>query len=468
MASLTFRNSTFRLALIYMGLFGISVLLLLGFIYWSTAAYMVKQTDATIDAEISGLAERYRMTGLTGLTGLITDRLSHRPTGSSIYLLTDDTLNPLVGNLDRWPAVRADSNGWLNFKLESSALGKERIHKARARVFTLSGGYRLLVGRDIYELEETERLIIRTLISGIFITILLAIAGGVMMSRSSARRIEAINRTSRRIMQGDLSQRIPVQHTGDEFDDLAQNLNSMLDRIQELMENVRRVSDNIAHDLRTPLARLRNRLERLSREMEASSQDPTSIHEAITDADQLLATFNALLRIARIETRSRQDGFTPIPMDDLVRDVTEFYEPLAEENGQHIHLQLTAGVHLSGDRDQLFQAIANLLDNAIKYTPPGGEIRITLRAQDGQGELVIADSGPGIPQSERDKVFQRFYRLEESRTTPGSGLGLSLVAAVAQIHQINIELQDNHPGLRVVLHFPLAPYPPRPGNITKS
>ena len=448
-------NSTFRLALVYMGLFATSVLLLLGFIYWSTAAYMWKQADATLEAEITGLAERYRRDGLAGLKDTISGRLSRRPTGSSIYILAGSDYRPIVGNLNRWPESVPDSDGWLDFKLRNSEDGRQIVHRARAREFTLPGGYRLLVGRDLFELEEVENRIIRTLVWGLLITLVLAVAGGVMMSRSSARRIELINRISRRIMQGDLSQRIPVKHTGDEFDDLAVNLNGMLDRIQELMEDVRRVSDNIAHDLRTPLARLRNHLETLRSRTEAEGGDAALIQEAISESDRLLSTFNALLRIARIETRDHREAFQPVDMQTLVRDVVEFYQPLAEENDQRLQLQSSPGIRLAGDRDLLFQAIANLLDNAIKYTPQGGDIDILLERSGDQGRLTVADSGPGIPEAERDNVFQRFYRLEQSRTTLGSGLGLSLVQAVAAIHRMRIELQDNHPGLRVVLSFPL-------------
>ncbi len=455
-------NSTFRLALIYMGLFATSVLLLLGFIYWSTAAYMWKQADATLEAEIAGLAERYRRDGLAGLTDTISGRLSRRPTGSSIYILAGSDYIPIIGNLNRWPNSVPDSDGWFDFQLENSDDGRQIVHRARARAFTLSGDYRLLVGRDLFELKEAEDRIIRTLVWGLLITLVLAVAGGIMMSRSSARRIELINRISRRIMHGDLSQRIPVRHTGDEFDDLALNLNGMLDRIQELMENVRRVSDNIAHDLRTPLARLRNHLEALGSQTETTGGDPSLIQEALTESDQLLSTFNALLRIARIETRDHRESFQPVAMDSLVQDVVEFYQPLAEDNDQRLHVETIAGVRTRGDRDLLFQAIANLLDNAIKYTPPGGDISIQLRPEGTHGELVVADAGAGIPPEERDKVFQRFYRMEQSRTTQGSGLGLSLVQAVAALHDMQIELQDNHPGLRVVLRFPLEPSLPVP------
>ncbi|HGX93332.1 MAG TPA: HAMP domain-containing histidine kinase [Candidatus Tenderia sp.] len=447
-----YRSFSFRLAFTYMALFGASVLVLLGFIYWSTAAYMSQQTDATIEAEITGLAERYDMDGLAGLIDLINERLSRKPTGSSIYLLTTAFNTPIAGNLNQWPATRANVEGWLNFRLENSS--QNEIHLARARSFTLSGDFHLLVGRDIYELEETQQRIIRALILGFLITLMLGGIGGVVLSRRVVRRLESINTISREIIEGDLSRRIPLQQSGDEFDTLAANLNAMLDRIEELMDDVRRVSDNIAHDLRTPLARLRNRLEQLRSEAQSSHSDTQLAEQALADADGLLQTFNALLRIARIETRQRREGFKTVEIAPLLRDVVELYEPLADEKGQTLELVINDPLSLHGDRDLLFQALANLLDNAIKYTPPKGSIRITLEKRDDRGRITVADNGPGIPATEQQTVLQRFYRLEKSRTSPGSGLGLSLVAAVAKIHGITLQLKDNQPGLRVVLGFP--------------
>ena len=312
------------------------------------------------------------------------------------------------------------------------------------------------MGRDIYELEETQQRIIRALVIGFALTLLLGGIGGVVLSRRVMRRLESINTISREIIEGDLSRRIPLNQEGDEFDALAANLNAMLDRIEELMDDVRRVSDSIAHDLRTPLARLRNRLEALRAGVETENCNPELAEQALRDADSLLQTFNALLRIARIETRKRREGFGEVEMATLLRDVAELYEPLAEEKKQSLTLEIDVAARMQGDRDLLFQAMANLLDNAIKYTPPKGSIRITLEKEDNRGRITVADNGPGIPEDKRQAVWQRFYRLEKSRTSPGSGLGLSLVAAVARIHGITLQLEDNHPGLRVVCEFPAA------------
>ena len=446
------RSSTFRLAVLYMALFGASVAVLLTFIYWSTAGYMALQTDDTIEAEVTGLAERYRLSGLDGLIRSIDERVSRKPNGDAVYLLTDDQLTPLIGNLDRWPRVARDSDGWLNFDLEQATSEGEVTHRGRARPFTLRGGYRLLVGRDMQELDATRSLIVRAIAWGLAITVMMALAGGIMLSRRTMRRLEAINETSRRIMRGDLSRRVPTRSSDDDFDQLADNLNGMLDTIEELMEDVRRVTDNVAHDLRTPLTRLRNRLENLKSDNDA---DKSSIEAALADADGLLDTFNALLRIASIESGRRRAAFKSIPLDDVVRDVTELYEPLAEQKQQKLDVSVSDDVRIQGDRDLLFQAFANLLDNAIKYTPRGGSIRVTLEDGASGPRIRIIDSGPGIPEQSRDQVFKRFFRLEESRHTPGNGLGLSLVEAVARLHNASIKL-GGEPGLDVSLAFPKA------------
>jgi len=448
------RSSSFRLALIYMALFGGSVLMLLTFIYWSTAGYMAKQADATIEAGIAGLAERYRTSGLSGLTNTISERVSRKPGGYSIYLLADDDLRPLAGNISRWPPGRATQDGWLDFRLEGEGWPAGEVHRARARAFQLRGGFHLLVGRDLHELQRTEQLIVRTLVWGLAITLILGLIGGSMMTRSLVRRIEAVNQTSREIMSGDLSRRIPMDHSGDDFDELAVNLNAMLDRIASLMEEVRRISDNIAHDLKTPLSRLKNSLELLGT---GHAEDPQNrrvlIEQSIAEADGLLSTFNALLRIARIDSGERRAAFAVVDLQRLLHDVVEFYAPLAEDRQQNLTLSVNTAAQVPGDRDLLFQAFANLLDNAIKYTPPQGYIKVDLSLHNEQPWMTFTDSGPGIPEQEQDKVLRRFYRLEQSRGTPGNGLGLSLVAAVAKLHEMKLRMENNAPGLRVVLEF---------------
>ena len=441
-------SSTFRLALVYMALFMISVVVLLVFIYWSTAASIQRQTDETIEAEIQGLAERYDTDGLAGLSAQIAERLKRQQPGdSSLYLLTDQRLNPLVGNLSGWPKQQADESGWLDFKLGDDISGK--VQTARGRVFRVRGRYHLLVGRNMYELERTRKNITNTLIWGSLIMFGFALLGGVMMNRSVTRRIDTINKASKEIMTGNLSKRIPSRGSGDEFDQLADHLNHMLDQIELLMDGVRRVSDNIAHDLRTPLARLRNRLETAREGGGDDEHRMELIDRAIQEADGLLQTFSALLRIARIEANNLQASFTDVDLGQVLQDVIDLYEPVAEQKKQKISVNGESSLLIKGDRDLLFQALANLFDNAIKYSPELSEVRVTL----GRRELALCDSGPGINESERDKVFQRFYRADASRSTAGSGLGLSLVQAVATVHKMKIELVDNEPGLCVILRF---------------
>lgn len=476
-------SSTFRLALLYMLLVGVSVAILLGFIYWSTAGYMARQTDATIGAEIQGLAEQYRRRGLAGLSTVIAERIARDPQGASIYLLTDPSGNPIIGNLDSWPQVAPDVGGWVRFRARQSQGEDVAIeHETRAKVFRLRGDLRLLVGRDVRELTAIRHLILDAMTWGLAITVGLALFGGWLMGAGIVRRLDVVNQVSREIMQGDLSRRVPSAGTGDDFDQLAENLNRMLERIEALMLSIRQVSDNIAHDLRTPLTRLRNRLE-LLHGADLSDEACAEVEVAIADADELLSAFNALLRIARIEAGSRRAAFADLDPLPLLQDVAELYEPLAAESLQTIHVEggsadenadqdhsirtnpirtkrANANVaenspcRLHADRDLLFQAVANLVDNAIKHSPSGGRIQLRVECSETTVELSVTDDGPGIPAELRDKVLQRFFRIDESRAAPGHGLGLSLVQAVAQLHGAELSLEDAAPGLRVRLRLP--------------
>jgi len=439
------KTSSFQLALLYMVVFATSVFLLLAFIYWRTAGFMAAQTDETIEAEIAGLAEQYRGRGVNGLITIIRERVARDPNAKSIYLLTTEDFLKLAGNIGAWPDGARAQSGWINFTLNESVgwQGAERL--ARARVFEVQGGLRLLVGRDVDDLATLKRVIETAINWGMGITLALALLGGFMMSRSTTRRIEVINATSRKIMNGHLSLRIPTRGTDDDFDQLADNLNQMLDRIVYLMEGIRHVSDSIAHDLRTPLTRLRNQLETTL--MLVDNDDAREqAGRAVAEADQLLATFNALLRIARLETRGSTADMHPVSLGLLVSDACELYEALAEDKEQVFRQAVDEQVMVDGDRDLLFQMISNLIDNAIKYTPEKGEISVSVRAEDGKAIFEVSDSGIGVPDDEKESVFQRFYRVGKSRSLPGNGLGLSLVSAVAEIHKGVITLSDHYPG----------------------
>jgi len=445
-------STSFKFALLYMTLFAASVGILLAFLYWSTAGMMERQSRETIEMEVQALAERYQMTGTAGLLDLIQQRLQRNPTSASIYLLTDQDMKPILGNLTHWPKAMPDQ-GWVELELSSDLVLDDKSHAARAKLFVLQNGFHLLVGRDIEHLRKTQTMVFDALCYGLGLTITLGLVGGLLLSRKILRRVENLNRTCKQIMAGDLQQRMPINGSDDELDSLAATLNDMLDRISDLMEGMRRISDSIAHDMRTPLSRLRHTLETGLSEQTDETERRALLERAVDEADSMLSTFNALLRIGKIEAGREREAFIEIWIDQLLSDVVELYEPLAEDKEQLMEVRLQPDLCIEGDRNLLFQAFANLLDNAIKYSPRGGKISLTLAMVDGKPIAEICDSGPGIPRCEQKKVFQRFYRAEKSRTTQGNGLGLSLVEAVFRLHDIAITLDNCSGGLSVRCDF---------------
>jgi signal transduction histidine kinase len=447
-------TTTFRLAALYLALFAASVLALLGFIYYSTADFIERQTEATIEAEITGLREQLTERGLQGLVETIRARSTAQQSGSSIYLITDAALVPIAGNLSAWPVGQEIRPGWISFPVTSHVQDAVEDNSALAAVLVL-GKLHLLVGRDLHDATAFRSRITRTLGWSALLTLALGIVGGLVITRNMLARVEAVNRTSERIIHGDLTQRVPLTGSGDEFDQLSVNLNAMLDRIERLMLGMRQVADNIAHDLRTPLARLRARLEVTLLERPDATRYGDALRETIAEADTLLGTFNALLTIAEAEAGSRREAMAVVDLAEIARSVAELYEPVADDKGIALTVDGAPTIPVHGDRHLLSQAIANLLDNALKYTPAGA---ITLRArQTGETARVeVADSGPGVPADRRDAVFDRFVRLEGSRSTPGNGLGLSLVRAVARLHGGDAWLEDNDPGLKAVITLPTA------------
>ena len=449
------RSAGFRYALVYMVLFAVSVSGVLGLVYGATVGVIGRQTDATVEAEITGLREHYREGGLQALIQIIQERSAGNPGRRGLYMLADQDFDLLAGNLPAWPNTGRISSGWIDFTVDvpnNDGVVPPRV--ARARVFLLPEGLRLLVGRDTTERSDFRHLFTEALVGALGLTFALSLLGGLLTSRYLLSRIDAINRTSRVILAGDLKQRMPVSGSGDEFDQLANNLNAMLDQIERLMAGMREVSNSIAHDLRSPISRLRSRLEvtLMSRTDLESYRD--ALVATIGEADGILATFNALLRIALAESGALRDSFEPVDLAAIAEDAAELYEPVAEEKGLAFRTYFDAALPAVGNRHLLSQAVANLLDNAIKYTPAGGTV--TLAAWRGEHglQISVADSGPGIPPEHREKVLERFVRLDSSRSQPGSGLGLALVAAVAHLHDIRLRLEDNRPGLRVVLEFP--------------
>ena len=449
----TLTSSTFKLALIAIGTFGVIVSVIFSYVYLSTTAYVHSRSDRAIMSEYQGLQAAYQQSGRDGLIALIGQRVADKSFADSLYLLADPKLRPLAGNLKAWPSTATDARGWAEFRAAEPSPGATKAPLLRAMIETLPDGNRLLVGRDISELDSfTDQIKTAVILSLVLIFVLAAVAS-VLVTRRSVGRIEQINATSRAIMQSGLDQRIPLRGTNDEWDRVAENLNLMLDRIETLMGEVKQVSDNVAHDLRTPLTRMRGRLEKAYHAKRVAEVDQSLIGDTIADLDAVLRIFSSITRIAQIEAQARTDAFRSVNLVEIASEVVELYDAAAEQDGTRLTVTGERAVVVTGDRDLIFDAIANLVDNAIKHGRPGGQVVVANETVDGRPVISITDDGRGIPAHEHEQVFKRFYRLEHSRYTPGNGLGLSLVAAVARLHGARIEMLDNSPGLKFRLWF---------------
>ncbi len=442
-------------------MFAVAAALAIGYVYWYTSVYYIRQLDSTIQAELRGLGEQYRVGGLPQLREVVAQR-SQRPSGA-LYLIATKSGQPVAGNFTASTSALLETPGRrTRFRYQPRASGPDTTRLAYGQTVRLPNDYRLFVGRDIQEWRQLEQIFAWASLWGIGVIAVIGVFGGLLVSRVLLRRIGSITDTSQRIMHGDLSQRVPLTGTGDELDRLAENLNAMLDRIERLVDGLREVSDNIAHDLKTPLTRMRNRIDTALRETEGSAAYRETLIQTVEDADELIRTFNALLSIARLEAGVQVEDFAQFDLAALAGDAVELYEPLAESEGIAISLAAPEPTPVAGNRQLLAQATANLIDNAIKYARPTSGTEAAIRVSVARGEgcirLTVADNGPGIPEHQRQHALNRFARLETSRSRPGSGLGLSLVAAVARVHDGTITLHDNEPGLRVVISLP-APRP---------
>lgn len=444
------RTSAFRLTILYAALFSASVLTLFAFIYWSTVRVIERQTVDTVEAEIRGLAEQYRQQSLSGLIRIIDERSGVAQ--NDVYLLTDPELKRLAGNLRTWPP-QAPDGGWVRLTLQKRQNGTVRPYEVRARTFMLPGDHRLLVGRDTEEKTQFQRMIVETLGWSLAVALVLGLIGGIVLSRRVLARVDEMTRTARRIMAGDWSQRIAKDGSGDEFDRLAASLNMLLGRIERLMTGMRLATDSLAHDLRGPLTRLRGRIELALRQPAGAGGDRDTLADVLAQSEAAIATFDSLLKIAQAEAGMAEDEFQEVDLGAIASDAADLYEPLAEEHGLTMAVAVEDGAMVLGQPQLLAQAVGNLVDNAVKYTPEGGRISVLVRPLGEQVELCVADSGPGIPAADRERVLERFVRLEECRSTSGAGLGLSLVAAVARLHDADLTLTDNDPGLRVCLQM---------------
>jgi signal transduction histidine kinase len=446
-----FRSQAFRIVLIYVVLFGLSATGLIAFTYWNAKRALDAQGDQIIQAEIADLSNQYRQLDEDGLIQLIMNRSG--PGANGLYLLADSNRYRIAGNLDRWPQGANGMGEFISFTYDRRINGqKTEERRARGRTFTLPSGDLLLVAQDVHDRDLMVRLFSTTVPWTLGLMLLLGLVGGALIGRNMLARLDSINRTSKEIIAGDLSRRVPVTASHDEFDTLAENLNRMLDRIERLMSGVREVTDSVAHDLRTPLNRLRNRLETALRHMEQTGEQREELEAAVEDTDRLIATFNALLLIAEADAGVAREAMTPVDISSVARDVGDLFAPLADEKGIALSVAASRAIMIAGNRSLISQALVNLVDNAIKYSG-GGKVAVETSESAGVAILSVSDTGPGIPASERAHVVERFVRLEASRHSPGTGLGLSLVAAVARLHDARFALEDNNPGLKAVLFF---------------
>lgn len=442
---------SFRLALTYVGLFSLSVAALLAGYYWISIAGPLDKAKRAVDLEARALAGVYIVDGAAALEEALLRRSKEPAPRKAFHAFIDADGRVVAANLPSWPQAAGD--GFIEIEADLYRDGDEEDHQALARDRVFDDGARLVVGRDVEDIDELREQLGSAAAWILGMTMLLGALGGALMSRAIGRRIEAINRAARTVIEGDIGGRVPVRGTGDDFDRLGETLNAMLKRIGELFDSVRRVSDNVAHELRTPLARLLVRLERL----EAAPDDPETrralVAEALDDARRLNRIFDAVLRVARIESGRHAAGMRLVDLGEIAADAAEFYAPDAEARGMLLGTVIAPGLRAKVDPDLVFQALANLVDNALKYGRPGGRIVVGAQARNGAAVLSVADDGPGVAGAERARLTERFWRGENADGAPGDGLGLSLVAAVANRHHAQLSFVDNAPGLKVELMF---------------
>lgn len=448
------KSSIFHLMLTYTALFSISVGILLLFIYLSAISEMEGQIKNTIKIQLSNMKETYREDGFLAVKYSLKAMLKEKLSDMSVYMLSDAKGYIIEGNYDIWPVSLSKDNTWATFSiLPKGANPEDEPVEVMASAITFHNGSRLMVGYNMAHVEKIQNVIINVLITSLGLGLIMATICGIFATKTTSRRLEALNGACSQVMYGNLSERVPVSGGGDEFDHLAENFNTMLSKIAELVENIRAVSQNIAHDLKTPLNRLRIRLENILLYKPDQAKTLHEIQSAINDVDSLVTTFNAITRISLAESGAGVDQFTICNLSDQTDSLVDFYIPLAEEKHIRLEKNIHQNITTTGDKHLLNQAMANILDNAIKYTPKNGNISVTLHTEDKWAVLSVSDTGPGIPEAYHNRVKERFFRIDSSRTVPGSGLGLSLVDAFVKLHKGELWFEDNNPGLKVVVKF---------------
>lgn len=456
------RTTTVRLTAVFIALFVIFSILLLTFIAYESSIQIQQQQTAAIDREVALLQRIDTNQGVRAVAVAVA-RLAGLPGPGIYYLGTTDGLQ-IAGNVNDFPPNVLRDEGVFSFNYQRAGFDEDGSASNRGfavvRSVILPSGLRLVVGRDVVERRGFTAIVLQGFLYAVIGILAFSTLAGVITARRVLKRIDTVNATSAKIMSGNLSERIPVTRRKDEFDVLAESLNAMLDRIEGLMQGLKEVTDNVAHDLKTPLTRLRTKAEAALRDGTSPATQREALETTLTESDKLIRTFNALLMIARAEAGAPSGAFGDVDVSEVARDVAELYEPAAEEAGMSLDTDIAPGVHLRANRELIGQALVNLIENALKYYEPAegtaGKIGIRVRAEKARVLIEVGDNGPGIPPEDRARVTERFVRLEKSRTEEGSGLGLSLVAAVAKLHRGEFRIEDNCPGVRAVLDLPAA------------
>jgi signal transduction histidine kinase len=443
-------TSPFRIAIVYSIVFAIGAAALIYAVDFAVSRVVDGSTDNLIEAEVQGLREQMLVLSRSDFIELVEQRSQDQDVRGAVYLMVDPQLRPVAGNVPAWPKIDTKEK-WFLFKVAVPFGDETREHEMRARYFALPGGYQMLVGHDVQERQDVKSLMMRGLIAAVLLTLLLGLGGGFWMGRRILAQAGAISAVATQIMRGDLSQRLPVRDADDEINTLAREINTMLDKIEQLTLGMRTVLDSAAHDLRTPLNRLQASAEGAMSTLTPGSAERRVLERVTTEVDRMRSTLDALLRIALAETGTV--AREQVDLTELVGSVVELYAPVSEERGIVLESSVAPGAHVQGNRQLLAQALANLLDNAIKFTPDGGHIRVVLDGSGSAPQVIVEDNGPGIPADKREIVLGRRVRLDEARNFPGSGLGLSLVAAVTKLHGAHLVLDDAGPGLKVSLKF---------------
>lgn len=443
------QTESFRLTAVFAGLIVGAMLILMVLVYAITRGVIRSELIGSINHDLASIEAGYRAEGIAEAREVIHQRLA-RSDNTVFYLLETRSQVKIDGNL---PPLRPIPKPKPFIYSTSGDQVDSEDHAILGRGRFLSPNLYIFAGRDLYAVREAEEQALHAFAWVLAATLLFALLGGLILSNRFLGRMDTITRTCRAIMEGRLSDRVADRGTRDEFDQLARSINAMLDRIEALMANVRQISSDIAHDLRTPLTRLRHQLEEVHGEHSSIEDYRDAVERSIAESETILDTFSALLRIGQIESRATRFELETVNLSALASEIVEVYAPAAEDKGHHLCSQISSGVFVSGDRAMLSQAFANLIENAMTHSPPGGEIEVCIGTTPDGPIASVSDHGPGIPASERERVFRRFYRLERSRSTAGSGLGLSLVLAILQYHEATITLADNSPGLKVELAF---------------